>query len=328
VIPSVREGRIETPASAGPEATRPWWVRHWPVDVVGAIAGVVFAAVELLASRANPGIGWQGPIELLTCTALWLAMPAILRRLPGAPNPGLAVFLRCQLFVVTMLFAFTAMGPVIPALRHGSYEPMLAQIDLDLLGFHPSVWFGERQIPIVTDILQILYTSYYFFLLVIVVMPLLRGDLRGTSRALVLISLALYLNFILYLLLPARSPWMTNDWPEASYLAALPRYAAPLEGSGVFRFINYIIANATPNPLDVFPSGHVGNTTALLWFIARYERRWLPFIFLFWITILVATLYLRYHYVVDFLGGIAYAIIANGVAIRVDAWWRRRMGDG
>jgi len=314
--------------SSNSPASRPWWEGYWPIDVIAGGFAALYALLAGLAARAHPSTGWRLMIEFLVCGALFAAMPLVLRALTKRFIPGVQFIVRWQLVMVTMTLGFMSMGPILPAIRPGSWEAMLADADLRLLGFHPSEYFAAHMHPLATDVLQLLYVVYYFFYYVIVVAPYRRGDYRGASRAMALAGAALFTNFTAYIFLPARSPWMTNEWPEASWLADLPRYLQPLEGSALFRFLNHVIAAAPPNVLDLFPSGHIGNTAAVVWFTARYERRWFPWMAVYLGVLMVATLYLRYHYVVDFFGGFIYAILVNGCVIRFEAWWVDRSSRG
>jgi membrane-associated phospholipid phosphatase len=38
----------------------------------------------------------------------------------------------------------------------------------------------------------------------------------------------------------------------------------------------------------------------------------------------MATVYMRYHYVIDVIGGITCFILTIWSGLRIDAWWRRK----
>lgn len=77
------------------------------------------------------------------------------------------------------------------------------------------------------------------------------------------------------------------------------------------------------NKRDVMPSGHTQIALMVLYLAYRYQKvLFYPFLFII-IGLIVSTVYLRYHYVIDRIVG---AVIAAGclpIALRLPAWWDR-----
>ena len=71
-------------------------------------------------------------------------------------------------------------------------------------------------------------------------------------------------------------------------------------------------------PRDCFPSGHTEIPLITLWLAYRFKRR------LFWVYLPIvmglvcSTVYLRYHYVIDVIAGMALAGIVILLARRVE----------
>jgi membrane-associated phospholipid phosphatase len=128
-------------------------------------------------------------------------------------------------------------------------------------------------------------------------------------EAFVLISLV---GVTLYVLVPAVGPLYT--------LGHL--YDRDLAG-GVVGQANRAFIDGTRVPRDVFPSLHVGISALLLFYAARASRPFalvlLPAVAGNWI----ATIYLRYHYLVDVVAGFALVPLVVA-AVRA---WTRRFGD-
>jgi membrane-associated phospholipid phosphatase len=79
---------------------------------------------------------------------------------------------------------------------------------------------------------------------------------------------------------------------------------------------------------DCFPSLHTAITVIVTTFAYKY-RRWMFWFFLpVNIGIIMATIYLRYHYVIDVFAGLALAAFCVWAGPRLnDLWYRRVTGD-
>jgi membrane-associated phospholipid phosphatase len=77
-----------------------------------------------------------------------------------------------------------------------------------------------------------------------------------------------------------------------------------------------MLVTAGSNRVDVFPSLHCAVSGYILGFSFRYQRRE------FWLLLLpicglwLATIYLRYHYLVDVLFGLALSGVGLAIAMR------------
>ena len=122
-----------------------------------------------------------------------------------------------------------------------------------------------------------------------------------------------YISFIGYILFPAIGPRYT--------LAHL--YSVLLEGSFLTDVVRDGLNALEQNKRDVMPSGHTQIALMVLYLAYRYERiLFYPFFPLI-VGLIVSTVYLRYHYVIDLVAG---AVIAAGclpIALRLHAWWDR-----
>ena len=85
----------------------------------------------------------------------------------------------------------------------------------------------------------------------------------------------------------------------------------------VFRRLNWFVLSGYGIHTSVFPSAHVSGAFAATFGIMRAlpEKRWVGrFLLVVSILIATATVYGRYHYVVDALAGFAVSVVALGVA--------------
>jgi membrane-associated phospholipid phosphatase len=68
---------------------------------------------------------------------------------------------------------------------------------------------------------------------------------------------------------------------------------------------------------DVFPSGHTMLTIISVVLAYRYRLRVRGFLLVLGILLVIGTVYLRYHYVVDLLAGVILAVLCLLTATRI-----------
>ncbi|MES2208797.1 MAG: phosphatase PAP2 family protein [Chloroflexota bacterium] len=148
--------------------------------------------------------------------------------------------------------------------------------------------------------------------------------------ALILLSMA---AFVTYLALPVAPPWWAAERglipgpggePAIDYLKAqgfndLARLFG-FEGRYVY---SYAVYEVNPNQVAAFPSLHAAYPFLGFLFARRAFGRpgWLMLVYaaFVWFSIV----YLADHYVVDVLGGVAYAAVAYGAIVHAPGWFRR-----
>ncbi|MDI6767754.1 MAG: phosphatase PAP2 family protein, partial [Bacteroidota bacterium] len=74
---------------------------------------------------------------------------------------------------------------------------------------------------------------------------------------------------------------------------------------------------------DVFPSGHTQMTILSMYFAQRYRLKVRYLIHIFGSLLIIATVYLRYHYVIDLVGGVLFMIFTIWSAPKLVRWWER-----
>lgn len=262
-----------------------------------------------------------GTFLLLTALRLWFA--------GGAARPWSYVFLTCLLAAIGAIFctesnptpwrwrvrlllypavmgiSFYAMGAAVPLLGNDKVDGLLLEWDRALVGETPALAWQYWLHPGAADLAMAGYLFFFFYL---VVGPAVYcvTDLRLFRKCIVGLFTMYGLAFTGYTLLPAGGPWRWMD------------FATPLEGAFLLEWTLPTV-NAGSNAIDVFPSVHVAATLYLLLFDWQHGRRrfWLyvlPCLVLWW-----STMYLRFHYFVDLLGGIAVALAGWTMALQYDA---------
>jgi membrane-associated phospholipid phosphatase len=103
-----------------------------------------------------------------------------------------------------------------------------------------------------------------------------------------------------------------------------PRIAFPnVDVPGVTTFIrgfNLAILRAATIHVGVFPSAHVSSAFSAAWgmFVVLPHRKWAGWALVFYaVSVSLATIYGRYHYAADVLGGFAVSLVAGAVALLI-----------
>lgn len=210
--------------------------------------------------------------------------------------------------VMTVLLIFNSLGVLIASLHATTFDPFLIAIDRALFGVHPTVWMERLISPLLTTLLQFAYTSYYFIPLSLGIVLIARGRFGAFEEVLFGILLCFYLSYIGYLLVPAIGPRFTLSHLQTGDLQVSPFIATIQET------LNALEKNKT----DAFPSGHTAVSLMCLYF-AWKEREKLLFAGLLPVVtgLIVATVYLRYHYVIDVIAGIALTGLTIALAPRL-----------
>jgi membrane-associated phospholipid phosphatase len=199
------------------------------------------------------------------------------------------------LFVIVI---YESLGDLIQHLQ-ADIDPRLIQIDFSIFGVQPTLWTQRWIVPWLTDILSLAYLSYYFLPVVLIVVLYLKGRTVELDRSIFVLTFGYYVSFIGYILFPAVGP----------RYAITHLYSVPLEGSFITDFVRDTLNALEHNKRDCMPSGHTQIVLIVLYLAHRYER----VLFYLFVPIVcglvLSTVYLRYHYVIDLMAGTTLAIL-------------------
>jgi len=218
--------------------------------------------------------------------------------------------------IVFIISIYQSLGNMIQYLR-SDIDSYLIQIDLFLFGVHPTVWMEQWINPWFTDLMSLAYISYYFLPVILAVTLYLKGRREEFHQTMFIFTFGYYISFIGYILFPAIGPRFT--------LAHLQ--TIPLEGSFFTDLVRDLLNTIEHNKRDCMPSGHTQMVLMVLFLAHRYEKV-LFYVFLPIICgLILSTVYLRYHYVIDLMVGVALAIGCTIVGPLLYRWWNLRIKD-
>ncbi len=207
-----------------------------------------------------------------------------------------------------------------------TYDYILIKLDRLLLGVDPTVWFHQYANSFLTEFFQLSYFSYYFLPVIVFLSLFKKGLSREFKYAVFLIIYGLYLSFLGYLAVPAVGPRFTLHQFEALNSELPGLYLT----NSLREIINAVeMPRSTNAPLfdilyrDAFPSGHVQITAITLYLAWKNRLGVFSWIFPLGICLMISTVYLRYHYVIDVIAGIGFMVLTIWTAPLLKQWWAR-----
>ena len=223
-------------------------------------------------------------------------------------------YLHTALTVITILMIFNSLGDLIPGIWSRTFDGVLIRIDHALFGVHPTVWMERMISPRLTALLQCAYISYYFIPISFGIVLIAKGKHDEFEDALFGIVLCFYLSYIGYLLVPAVGPRFTLDHMQTTDLQA-----------GLFiQKIQSVLNGLEHNKTDAFPSGHTAVALITLYYAWKKKEKVLSAVLLpVALGLIISTVYLRYHYVIDVLAGIALTALTIYLAPKMNTWFSR-----
>jgi len=216
--------------------------------------------------------------------------------------------------VLFVVLIYESLGDLIQYLQP-DVDPLLIKIDFSIFGVHPTIWMQQWIVPWFTDVMSLAYASYYFIPVIFVLVLYLKNRGPGLFESVFILTFGYYISFIGYILFPAVGPRYAMDH----------LYSVPLEGSLVTDLVRDVLNAIEHNKRDCMPSGHTQIVLMVLFLAYRYERNLFTIFLPIICALILSTVYLRYHYVVDIFAGVALAIGCVIVGDRLYRWWTLRI---
>ncbi|MDD8018668.1 MAG: phosphatase PAP2 family protein [Bacteroidota bacterium] len=276
--------------------------RHFPMWAVYTISNLVFIIFIYVSSRYVAAHHEQH-FSFVRLARDWYLVPAI-------------------------LFIYTQASSLAHPLHLRDYDNVLISIDRWLFGVNPTQWISQFALPWITEILQMAYSSYYLFFIVLFFELYRRKDMTAFYSGSMLVVYGFYLSYVGYMLVPAVGPRFTlhnflminNELPGVfltPYLREIINIGGgvPLDAANPIAFIHR----------DAFPSGHTQLTLVAMYvaFSNHTQSRW--WLFVVGSLLIISTVYMRYHYVIDVAAGVAFFFLTIWSGKQIDRWWNQRI---
>jgi len=256
-------------------------------------AGFIFGFILLVFLYRRCLTQWA---RLVAVYAVLLALQV---GVPMGKTLGMIPPLAAAFFpVVPIGVIFFTLG-FIPELNPRDRDALLSRLDRALCRVDPSVWMERFTFPWITEVMQLAYLAYYVLPFVLLGILYRRGDAEAFDISITALLLSHYFAFIGYMMVPALGP----------RFALASQYRKELKGPLLAEPVRNLVNVLEGIKRDAFPSGH---TSAIL-ITVFYAFQFTPGMSSLFVAIaglmILSTLYLRYHYVVDILAGALLAAL-------------------
>lgn len=260
----------------------------------------------------------KGAMLMGTLLATYVALVGLLVRANLARQPWLKALMYRVTHFGCIEVSYFSFREFLPAVNPKALDLELVALDLKWFGIEPALYFDQFVTPFWTEWFSFFYYSY-FLLLLCHVGPILFVGRNGVRIA----ELGLGLTFItcvgqtIYMFVPGFGPFQAI--PE--------QFSNPLPSGFWFDLIMNLVQTSGALK-DIFPSLHTAIPLFLFLFNFRhrqafpYRYTWAVVCF-FSANIIVSTMFLRWHYLIDVVAGVTLALLAYWVATRVGGWEHR-----
>jgi uncharacterized membrane protein (DUF4010 family) len=179
------------------------------------------------------------------------------------------------------------------------FDRALAALDARWFGDVFGFWRRLAWAPLI-DVLHVCYWSYFVLPIVLGVGLWRRGEMARFREVVAVLLVAWYLSYFGYVAVPAVGPHHAVDG------ARDPAFDGALFGGP----LHALLMRLEGRMPDAFPSGHALIAMVALLLAWRHHRTLFWWLLPFAAGLWLATMALRYHYVVDVVGSIAILPVA------------------
>ncbi len=242
---------------------------------------------------------------------------------------GLSAKLTFEFFIKAIpffifLYIYDSIHDITHLINSYEFDYFLVVIDrFMLLGNDIALLFEKIIHPKLTDLMAWSYNLYFVFFLVDPMIYFLVKGKKVFDTVLTSVIIACYLGLVGYILVPCLGPilYQQDLFNKDLVLSNCQPYIQSDDLSSAYTF--------SRGYFHCFPSLHFGITFVWLFLAWKYLRKerffkyfyylHIPLVLLLW----MATLYLRWHYLIDWVGGLLVAVLGIWLGKKiVDKWYK------
>lgn len=258
-------------------------IPHWPFLILAEISVVVLVYVLAYSAQSTKWKWLRGIYD-------WLAFPLIL-------------------FTYKLLYYIIG-----PFHRGRDFDRLLIEADRWLFGIDPTKWLVRISYPFVTELLQVAYALFYLYFIALGIELYMKSEIHPFQYFRFTVVYGFIFSYIWYFFLPAVGPRFTlhkfseinQELPGLFLTQALRRFIDFFES--IPANVPDSVAQAAAQR-DVFPSGHTMLTLMIIFLAYRFRLRLRHPQLIAGLLLILATVYLHYHYFVDVVAGAVAAFL-------------------
>ena len=259
----------------------------------GTLAYIVITAVYLIAFSGKSDLSW---VHFCVRASAGLLIFALARAYMLNPHPVVGC--------VRFFLPFAMLSYWYPETYYfndfifSNLDQHFIAADQLLFGCQPSLEFSKHA-PWAwfSELMYFGYFSYYFIVFGVALYCYIK-DRKLANRAAFVFICSFYLYYLVFAVLPVVGPQFYFSPP----LSEVP-------DGYVFCDIMRFLQDTGEKPTGAFPSSHVGITFIVVIFAYGYCRKLLKYILPLFVILVLSTVYIKAHYVVDVVGGFASAAV-------------------
>jgi len=280
-------------------------LKQRPADAVTIIFLLFLSVLTLIFYQHIP----KAPFLISLYSIFFIAQIILIRFKNNGRFMGL--FYDLIFPILCVLVIFDSLEWIVHYVNPEDIDPILIRLDYLIFNNHPTIILERIMSPLLTDILQIAYSTYYFIPTSFGVVLLLNNQREEFNRTLFLILFCFYLSYLGYILMPALGPRFTISHLQTTELQGL-FIAEPLQ-----KLLNKLEGIKR----DAFPSGHTAIAVTVLYLAYRFKKRFFRILLPIVAALIFSTVYCRYHYVVDIIAGFGLTILTIFLGEWYYEWW-------
>jgi membrane-associated phospholipid phosphatase len=275
---------------------------RWTTTLTASYLAIIAGLIAILGS-AVPGRVWLVAVHLTLSGSL-----LILNR--GIPAAGILGVIRDWHPLLLFPLLYKEVELLAAAMGDWRLTSAIPGWESALFAGQPSLYLSERLafVPL-SEYLHFCYLSHVIVIPAVAAYWYVSGRRAAFGELLLMLSTVLLGSYLFFILLPVDSPYYLSE-----------RLGPPLSGHFFIDLVHQMSARGGARG-GAFPSAHVSGAVVVSLVAWRHQRRLAYLLIPFAGSVMIATVYGRFHYVLDALAGAA-------LAIAVVVAYRYLSGDG
>lgn len=262
------------------------------------------------------------PLNLFFIWGIWKIVTTYEKQAesPGFSEVDTKSFLKIIRYwygVAAILYIFKQDYVIINSLKPADWDLVFIKMDFAIFGVNPTQWAYRFANPFLTEFLQVVYIYYYPMIVVFGLELYLWHRYREFKYTIFVLFFSFFFSYILYMFLPANGPrFHLHEFYSISTQLPGIFLTEPIRA---FINIGESIPPGVANPQDfvqrdAMPSLHTITAFLIMWLSWKFRSKSFYFYLPYFICMVCATIYLRYHYAVDILGGLIVCVFTILIA--------------
>ena len=203
-------------------------------------------------------------------------------------------FLRFMLPFAFLIYLYRETDYLNNLLFRENLDPLFSGLEFKVFATQPALLFASRwHSDIIAELMYFGYFSYYFMAFGVPLIIFYKKDMLLGSKVAFVIICSFMIYYIIFIIFPVGGPKFFFAQSDS-----------PLPKGYIFGPIMRIIERYGEGATAAFPSSHVGVCLLLIWFAFRYYRKVLYFLIPVSVLLILSTIYLRAHYIIDLIAAV------------------------